>query len=172
MVVTQLERLYAFHEMDVLPDDDCGRAVLACGLDHIAQTSGQPQKVMRRMFEWTRRRAPWLSEADAEALIQAKIARPLKWTPEQLARDHNVTLTERNFLGLTQFGAVWIKDSDLVAKRVLREIARQVKVKRQRLKRRAGGAKPQSHSLAKRKPWLALGISRATYFRRLKRSEA
>lgn len=158
--VVEIERVLFFnYATEMLPGDDAGLDDLRIVFDHLAQT----EKGQMKMLPWARRWAPWLSRTDAEAMKLEAIARPRRWNALELAKALNVGICKRTYLGLKTISAVD------VSKQAMREMARQIRVKRQRLKRRAEGkmnrAEYETKSASKLKPWLAEGISRATWYR-------
>jgi hypothetical protein len=158
--IQELESLFMYRYRQTggreLPDDDAGHGDLVVMLHHLAQTGDGAREAM---LAWTRRWAPW---CDSEPLVNSIPLDPRKWTAAELAEELNVDIHERWALGLTLIGAVGFSPAQL------KEMDRQVRVKRQRLKRRAAGVKPKSKSLSKLKPWLAEGVSRRTWYRRHK----
>ncbi|MGJ0532409.1 MAG: hypothetical protein ACR65W_03900 [Methylocystis sp.] len=94
-------------------------------------------------------------------------------SPQEAARRLGVDYEEREDLCLRSIGAV---DS---TPEVIRAQARDKKLERDRAQketmRRAGGAQPREeyerNSASRTRPWEALGISRRTYYRRLKEAD-
>jgi hypothetical protein len=95
------------------------------------------------------------------------IAQPKLETQDKLARIFGVDDRLRQKLKLTQVGAIDIPRNV----RVLRAKARKRHRDRESAaaRRAAEGATPRSQSKARLKPWIALGISESTYYRRQRR---
>jgi hypothetical protein len=101
-----------------------------------------------------------LSPADAAELIdEAEATAPLR-TADQLARFLGVTYASRQHLKAWTLGAVDVSRAERTKRAKERSRAKQ------QLKRRAAGAKPQSQSVSRAKPWEQQGISRRTWYRR------
>lgn len=123
---------------------------------HIVQLPGDPLENTR---QWCVR---WTDGHDED-----EIKRTAKAAQKTAYRYKGLTIGER--LGVTadevaRFGLQTIyAATDTPEAIVERQRARKVETERQR--RREAGAKPQSESERRNKPWLALGVSRATYYR-------
>src|SRR5262249_52771963 len=106
---------------------------------------------------------PWMPADERARLTADVIARPRRWQSDTLARKLNLTDAERRRLRITTIGSVDRTKAERLADR------KQRKREAERDRRRARGAQPrqqhESTSAAATKPWLALGISRATWYR-------
>lgn len=146
-----------------LSEDDSGNEDLFIAAHHVAQF-GDPHQ---HISAWARDWAPWLSDAACAALIDRVIQKPRKWSAKTLGRAMRLTQEERKRLGITTIRAFDVTDEDMKANRVASESDRH------RKRRRKAGAVDRAewleiNSAARNKPWEAQGISRATYYRRLK----
>jgi len=162
--VPEIDRLFIYrygaHNTYVLPDDDAGRddAFIMCC--HLARCPNAPASIRAR---WLSMRTPWMSEIERKRML----ARPvLTFRADTLASRLGVTYAVRQELGLHTIGALDMTKAEREAARKLR--ARE----RESARRRARGAKPQAESLSRTKPWEAAGMSRATWYRRLRQLPA
>lgn len=130
---------------------------------HLARLPGNP---VDRIRSWVELRAEWMSLADLRAIIDSVTERPRHWTADQLAWRLKVIEQDRAALKLTTIGAVDLSKAERAKRRKQR-----AKVAQQR-RRRQQGTKPRAEYLAeqasKPKPWVELGISRRTYYRRIR----
>jgi hypothetical protein len=154
----ELERVFRDRYGAILPDDDAGLDDIFVMANHLAHLD-RPDK---RIACWLERWAPWYGDDKTEALIEAVLARPLKWTADPMAKRLGLNEATRSRLGLTTIGAIDCSK----AKRAKLRAKRNNEAKR--VRRAEAGAKPHAASVEQAKPWLALGISRPTYFRRQK----
>lgn len=157
----ELARLFASrYAGPKLPDDDAGRDDIEPVIHHLAALR-QPA---RRAEQWLELWAPWLTIAELRKIIAQGIASARPWTADQLAWRYRVTKEERTMLGLTTIGAIDQGKAARTKRRKERSRQRKAAI------RRAQGAKPRAEyeaaSLSNTKPWLALGISRRTWYRR------
>lgn len=157
--IRDLRALFQARYGSRFPDDDAGRDDLRLMAHHLAALSGNPhRRIATFVSEW----APWLSVAELDDL-QLDIIKPKRWRADPLAWRLHLTAADRSALKITTIGAIDAGKAARLKRR--RERARQ----RKEQQRRAQGAKPRAEYLAnvkRDKPWQALGISRATYFRR------
>jgi hypothetical protein len=154
----ELERVFRDRYGAILPDDDAGLDDIFVMANHLAHLD-KPDK---RIASWVRRWAPWHDDDRTAALIESVMARPMKWTADPMAKRFGVDFAMRTRLRLTTIGSIDCGK----AKRAKLRAKRNNEAKRAR--RAEAGAVPHSASAEQTKPWLALGISRATYFRRQK----
>ena len=154
----ELERVFRDRYGAILPDDDAGRDDLFVMANHLAHFDAPDQ----RIISWVRQWAPWYGDDETAALTEAVIAKPLKWTADRLAKRLGLDLATRTRLAITTIGAVDCGK----AKRAKLRTKRNNEAKR--VHRAQAGAVPHAASVEQAKPWLALGISRPTYFRRQK----
>jgi hypothetical protein len=157
--IGDLKRLFAARYGHELPDDDSGRDDALIMAHHLAR---QPN-AERRIPIWLGLNAPWMNTAEARELTGKVLAKPLRWRADKLAIRLNLHEAERQRLRITTIGAVDVDKAERLARRRIR--GRQ----REEQRRRASSAKPraeyEANSLTRTKPWEALGISRATWYR-------
>lgn len=143
-----------------LPDDDSGRDDLRVVCQILATTSEPEKRITAFAAAW----APWMQGGDLQNLVDYAVAHPRRFKPDTIATKLGVTAETRQKLRLWTLGAT----DETSAQRM----TRRAEQKRQRAeqRRRAAGV-PSKAELAGRgkiklEPWVALGISRATWFRR------
>jgi hypothetical protein len=141
-----------------LPNDDDGRDNIFIMVNHLVMLA-DPQL---RTRDWFRQWAPWFSEREAESLIERTIIRPIKWKADTLAKRLNLADAERSKLAIKTIGAIDCTKAQRASKR------RQQKRLAKEAKRRAAGAKAQSRSASRTKPWEDLSISRSTWYRQMR----
>jgi len=175
-----LRRLLRDRCGSVLPDDDAGREYLKELLLPISLGPNEairrpsaveiwgPTTRMRREIElW----APWMSEDEARDLRLEVNAMPT-WQRKPMARTLGerlqVPYAERARLGLRTIGPFDVPEAGmaLMRKRKKRERA---KLRRQRQPRADFLA---AHGTSRTKPWEEAGMSRATWYRRMKQEQA
>ena len=152
-----------------LPDDDAGREDLRELLYPISVGPNPAIKMPKAIELW----APWMSPAEAGELIDAINLMPI-WLRKPSARELGKRLRVTN--QMRQLWRLWtIAPCDLTDQ----ELAEQRKAKDRERKRRSRERQRQhqgkatraqwlaAHSISRDKPWLVLGISRASYYRKL-----
>jgi hypothetical protein len=150
-----------------LPDDDAGRADLYELLLPASLGVKSPVRIMRNMIEtW----APWMSKDEADALIEEieNLPPPMrKKNAQVLGKLLGLTLAERSRLNIRTIAAD-VSDDEKAAhtKAKRREQARRRQVKRRRKTGKKSRAAYLAGSVTAQKPWLAEGISRASWYRR------
>jgi hypothetical protein len=151
-------RRYGNRESYVFPNDDAGVEDLKILLHHYALNN---PLAMPRIIKL---RAPWVNEAAAARLLEQIEAFPQKWRADTLGRKLNLAGVEWRTLRLRTVAPVDMTQQERVA--FSQALARQ----RRQARRRAHGKKPRAEYLAKSlsqtKPWLAVNISRSTWYRR------
>jgi len=111
------------------------------------------------LMEAANRMGGQITEAQASAVTEeASITRKC-WSADNLARFLGVTYAQRQALGLKTIGSIDVK------KCARRELRKREDRLYQECRRRARGARPQSESLSRTKPWEALSMSRRTWER-------
>lgn len=157
--VGDLKRLFISRYGRELPDDDAGRDDALVMVHHLAR---QPNPE-RRIPAWLSLSAPWMNPNEVHALTDKVVAKPIKWRADTLGKRLNLTDADRSRLKITTIGAVDADKAERKARRKLR--ARQRDEKR----RREAGAKTrheyEANSLTRTKPWEAMGLSRAKWYR-------
>ena len=157
--IRELERVFRDQYGAILPDDDAGLDNIIVMANHLAHLD-RPDK---RIASWVERWAPWHDDDDeTTALIESVMVRPLKWKADKLAQRIGLNLATRTRLGITTIGAIDCGKTKRATLRKKRDAAGH------RARRADAGASPHASSVEQAKPWLALGISRPTYFRRQK----
>lgn len=158
--ISELHRLRQARYPRGIPDEPKGRVLVRVMVHHLAALPGDPRK---RLMRWIEELAPWMSVADARALLNEALTKPRQWRADRLAWRLGLTSHDRVALGITTIGAIDANKQQRVAAR--REAARKLRED----KRRAQGSKPRAQYLsdqaAKPKPWLALSMSRAAWYR-------
>jgi hypothetical protein len=157
--IAELRRLYLNRYGTVLPDDDAGRDDALIMAHHLAKRPNCERNIGLWLGLW----APWMNKAEAEALIKGVLARPLRWRADKLAARLNLNQAERQRLRIVTIGACDV----LLAERMAR---RRAKARtRNEAHRRQKGAKPralyEANSISRNKPWEAVGMSRASWYR-------
>ena len=161
-----LERLARHRYGDTLPDSDEGRRFALVMAHHL----GEPDSIRAYLD----RVAPWYDEDDADKLIKAVIKKRYRWSADTLASTKwlAVSYAERQMLGLKTIGAYDMTKQQRTALRRerYRDQQRQMNRAYQADQRRAKGVQPraawlQANSISREKPWLAAGVSRATWYR-------
>jgi hypothetical protein len=157
----ELERIFSSRYGAVLPDDDSGRDDVQIAAHHIAHMGPDAE---RHIAAWAGLWAPWMPADEVAALVARVIARPIKFLADTLGWRLRLSRDERHELAITTIGAF---DQNAEARKTFRKLKRRMAERR---RRRAKGAKSreayESRSLAKGKPWEALGMSRRTWYRR------
>jgi hypothetical protein len=143
--IAELRRLFAARYGDNLPDDDAGRDEALVMAHHLVHRSGDP---CRRIAAWLELQAPWMAPAEVAQLITTVLSKPLRWRADKLAVRLNLTDMERRRLRITTIGATDKTKAERLVERVRPRVAY------------------EATSVARAKPWLRIGISRATWYRR------
>jgi len=167
----------------VLPDDDAGREYLFELLLPISLGPNEAVKRSRAIEIWgpTERMrheielwAPWMDEDEARELRLEINSMPM-WQREPMARTLGerlqVTYAERARLQLRTIGPC---DMTEAAMALLRK---QKKRQRDKLRQQLRGQQSRAeylavHNKSKEQPWIKLGISRRTYYYRIKQEQA
>lgn len=117
---------------------------------------------------WCRRWAPWISESELVEIKARAGKRRRMITADGAAAMLSLTWAERMELGIKTIGACDISKAD--RKKLAKERKRtRDRVRQEHRRRAAGRSDRKSHapqSLEQIKPWVADGISRATWYRR------
>jgi hypothetical protein len=147
--------------------DDAGREDARIMAHHLAQLPGDQR---RRIASWMDSWAPWMRLDELSRMIDAVLAKPLRWRADKLAARLNLTEAERTQLSIRTIGAIDMTKAERDAARKARK--RQAK----REKRHKQGIKPRDEYIAeskqRTKPWEAVGISRRTWYRHRRASIA
>ena len=111
------------------------------------------------LMEAAKRMGGKITEAEASVITEEASITPKHRKADDLACWLGVTYADRQALGLTTIGSVDVK------KRARKVLRRRKDHLYQECRRRARGARPQSESLSRTKPWEALNMSRRTWER-------
>jgi hypothetical protein len=151
----------------VLPDDDAGREDLFELLLPIS-IGPTPARIMANVIAV---QAPWISEAEARGLTERILAMPerdRRPTPAELGKRLNLHNAERERLRLWTIRPADMSKVQMVEHRKAKQRARMQR------RRRAAGKQTRAayiaSSLAKKKQWETEGISRATWYRRQRKT--
>jgi hypothetical protein len=116
------------------------------------------------VVDWIKARAPWTSESYAEDIARKAAERTSRLTAGSLGWRVRLSLSERRELRIRTIRAVGQTDASVAADRKQRD-----REEKERQRRRAG-VKPrtqwEAESKAQTKPWEAMGMSRATWYRK------
>lgn len=158
--IGELDDLFHARHGSALPDDATGRACAEIMVHHLAGLNEDPRQAIPRWLEaW----APWLSIANAKAMMADAILRPRRWTADKLAWRLKLTDADRTLLDITTIGSVDVSRADRAKRRA--DLDRE----RKRMLRRIKGAKRRADyeagSISRAKPWATLGMSRAAWYR-------
>lgn len=164
---SEMARLYRKRYPNLqLPCDDEGELLARLMLQHLNRLRDAP----RRMDRWLDRWCPWLDEASHEHMLSDAMTVQLRYRADKLAWKLKVTAAEREELKLRTIGAIDQTKAERTA------IAKQRHRDRMRTRRRAKGAKPraeyEANSASRTKPWIAAGMSRRTWYRRLAQEQS
>jgi hypothetical protein len=158
--IAELCRIFRDRYGQHLPDD-AGREDARIMANHLAMLKGDQR---RNIASWMARWAPWMRLDEVSRLIDAVLAKSLRWCADTLGKRLNLTEAERSRLKITTIGSVDMTKAERESARKARK--RQAK----RQQRRKQGIKPRAeyeqHSINRAKPWIAEGISRRTWYRR------
>jgi hypothetical protein len=146
-----LNRIFESRYGCVFPNDDAGLEDLKILAHHYYW--GDPLAMARII----KRRAPW---ADVQAIVDEIAADPKKWTSAELGEALNFTGAEWRHLRIRTITPVDMSLADRADFNRVRANGRR------RQKRRMQGVRPRAEYEATRKPWVAEGISKATWYRR------
>jgi hypothetical protein len=153
----ELNRLFRARYGELFPDDDAGREDVILLAHHLAHLNGD---AVKRIVSVTELRAPWMTTAEARIMAERISAKPLVWSADTLAWRLGLTLADRTRLKIRTIGAIDSSVKKRRAERRNRDRAYQAE------RRQAAGAKPRSRSDERLKPWIELGVSRRTWYRR------
>lgn len=155
---------FRLSELTRLLDDRFGEGVEleACDTSYglvriVAHHLGALPDAPRRITRWSATYAPWISPRDLERLISEVIACPIKWSADKLGWKLRLSDADRSRLKIKTIGAF--------------DCTRDQRLERQRRKRAQRDARRRPAKRAKPigKPWIAAGISRATWYRQRSR---
>jgi hypothetical protein len=142
------------------PDDDAGLADLKILVQHYYMNPMAMPRIIAR-------HAPW---ADADAIIREVEDHPQRYSKKRLGQLLNFSGYEFRHYGIRTMTPVDMTDDQIAAYTKARREGKRID------RRRRKGVQERaeylaSNSLAQTQPWLAEGISRATWFRRRTKQE-
>jgi hypothetical protein len=144
----------------LLPDDDSGRDDIEFMLHHLAPGDDPARRIER----WLDLRAPWFTGMERVTMVERVLANPRKFNRDTAAKRIGLIAERRIRLNIRTIAAI----DQTKAEREAASKARKREAKRQQ--RRAQGIKPRAEyeaaSVGHGKPWIADGISRASWYRR------
>lgn len=153
----ELTRLYEYrYGRMTLPSDDMGTQAARVMCHHLAHL----RYAERRISEWLGIFAPWWDIGSRERLLVDCVEKPIRFKAQTVAWRLRVTAAERTALKLRTIGAI---DESPEQRQAKQRIAKRI---RDRARRAAAGAKPRAQSLTRQQPWIAAGLSRASWYRR------
>lgn len=138
---------------------DGGLDWLDIAANHIAFICRKADAKIAAILRWRARFTPMVEVGTATELAGRVIADPRMPKADELAHRLGLTMERRTELGITTIGAT---NCDRAKRKTRR---RKLAAARGRARRAKGGAVPHATSARRAKPWAALGISRATYYR-------
>lgn len=163
----ELDRYFDDRYGPILPDDDAGREDAILMLHHIAFRQGVDRQL--EMNQWLDRRAPAIVGEERKAIIARVFRKPILFKPDTLAAKLGLRYARRQRLKIRTIGA-----TDVTAEE-RKEIRTEKARSRKAAARRAAGCMTREEyekgSLNKIALWTALGVSRATFYRRQKRAK-
>ena len=162
--VGDLNKLYAHRyggcRPNVFPDDDSGIEDLKVLAHHYASNPIALPRIIKL-------RAPW---ADAEKILEEVSSNPRRWRAETLGKLLNLSGKEWRQLGFRTITPVDMSGTE-------RAYFNRVRANgRRNIKRRMKGVKTraeylEANNLTRDQPWIAEGISKATWYRRRTKRE-
>jgi hypothetical protein len=159
--VRDLNKLLQHRHGYRLPDTEPGRVFAIVMVQHLARLQGFD--VFQRIPSWCELYAPFFDLGEVSALLNEAVNAPKYWKAAALGWHLRVSTFERQLCRITTIQAF---DRDIIEEgreKKTRRTAAQIK------RRREKGIKTREEYLANAKnpkPWVLLGVSRATYFRR------
>jgi hypothetical protein len=157
LTIGDLETFFDDKYGSTFPDDDAGRGDLIVLLQYMAQL-GDPCAMTSCAARW----CPWITDAEYTAMLAGIERAPMRWRADALASEIGLNRATRTRLDITTIGATDFGKAKRTKRRTKRNTASK------RACRAAAGAKPHAMSAERMKPWLDLGISKATWNRRRK----
>ena len=149
---------------ETIPDTGNGRDLCNAVAFHMAFAAN----AAKRIGSWLDLRAPWLDDDDRFKIARKAIAAVekgiLPWSADKLGWHLKISIAERTAWRIKTIGAVNDSKNKRAARRKEKDRADQG------AKRRNAGATPRAESAERVRPWLALGMSRATWHRKGKPS--
>lgn len=139
----------AYGEGVELEPNDASYSIVRIMAHHIGALPDAPRRITR----WSATYAPWISPRDLERLISEVVHCPIKWNADKLAWKIRLSDANRTRLKIRTIGAYDFTKEQRQA-RAKANRAKRDTIRRPRTKQPVG------------QPWIALGISRRTWYRR------
>ena len=151
------------HERGIPDPEGTDDTEMCMAYIHAVASTPRSQSVV----DWCNMWAPWISDSEIRGIEWMHRRRKYMLGAESVARMLHVTKKERDTLGLKTIGACDVSEEERKA------ISKRIKQERDRIRkqqnRQANGKIPRgSYEAAcaeSLKPWLAAGVSRATWYR-------
>jgi hypothetical protein len=181
--IGNLNKLMAVRQWDVLPQGRRGQRILRWACHHVWRAADRnPERSVRN---FCRKRAPYLKPAEVDQLVAATAdGCTTWWSNDDSAAVLEVGVCEREANTLWFIGAC--DDPDYEMRNMVKAAKAMMRARRRRaakstgrprgrpatatgLRRRGKVTRSEylaNNSTSKTRPWIALGISRATYYRR------
>ena len=105
--------------------------------------------------------APWWDQDHVDAFVDMIVSSPTNYSADSAAFAIGLDRETRDFLKIKTIGAV-----DFLKEQRTKHRAAQHRLRQQRLRAKKRAAKPPKANLSDTRPWEAVGVSRATYYRR------
>jgi len=151
------------HERGI-PDPEGTHDTETC-MAYIHAVASTPRS--QSVVDWCKMWAPWISDDAILEIVWTYRRRKYMLGAESVAKMLHVTMKERDAIGLKTIGACDVSEEDRKA------ISKKIKQERDRIRRQearqAKGTIPrgsyEAASAESLKPWIAAGVSRATWYR-------
>jgi hypothetical protein len=112
------------------------------------------------LHNWARGAGAKLPDTELDTIVDRVAGKARRFKADTLGRMLQLTYAERKALKIVTIGAA---DAGKKARALIRKQKRR---QRERDRRKLRGARPHADSFMRQQPWLAQGISRATWYRR------
>jgi hypothetical protein len=143
-----------------MPDTKRAIDLIFVAINHMVGMAGDPKV---RVANWCAQWCPWLPTGDAVTMFKNAILSPRRWTADKLGSKLDLRECERVACKIKTIGAIDCTKEQRVERRRIANTAAKAAA------RAAKGSKPRAEYLAKSvtaaKPWVAAGVSRATWYR-------
>lgn len=160
-----LSRLRAGRYGEVMPDCKDTRHLVKIIVQHLALMPAT--RPIKTIPSWIELFAPWMTAAETARILSETLDEPKYWKAHDLGWTLGLTDNDRRRLKITTIGCIDVSPQARAKRRKEnRKIAMAEKRRQKGAKTRAEYLKEQA---AKPKPWIELGISRAAYYRALRR---
>jgi hypothetical protein len=158
--------MLVLHRHRGLPDNPFTRRIyLEAAAHHLKPKHGD---LAFALENWARRLGSKLPTHEIDGIVKKVTANPRRFKADTLGSILRVTYAERTKAGLQTIGSFDVPKAERTKMR--KERKRQRDRERTRLRRRSNGAMARAvylaNAISRQQPWLAQGISRATWYRR------